>query len=1268
MRWCKLTFLLLLASLVARSQFVQPMNYPHYSFPGSVNIGSGKVKITNQGAYLEIGDSLYSRKGILFPRGNKDSVINLSKGLLLFDRPTNRPWYFDGQNWVPWGVSNISICDESWQGGIVTNRNELTFDISPSAFFHLNCQQYSSPGGTITLPANDTLDQYFRFVINIDGTVGYIAGVPAENPLIPGFNAATQWDRGYVLVHANGTIDVSNLVIFNENAEWTTSSGGVISVNFNYTSKHFVDAISAAIASHGNGAYIDFAADHSYFINNYNILFFWTYLSQPWSAGENLLAQFYNDSTPRSNAVAAPVAKTDTGGWRLVALDLSQFKYEANDFNKLRFWLTGSSSNPFYIDYLQLQKTEILPTGGTGGGGGPGDGYKIITNGITSAVAGTDRTFKIYAADTSADVDVRANDPTHGNSAGIKVNQDKLRVDVSQVNNLRSILDKVMVRSYNHGDTLTYVLGDSSHVDFYNNRIYYDSRYFTVSGDTVTLRDDSVGRTEADPLSVHLSDSASMLSKYLRKADTATLSNRIDLKLNISDTAAMLANYRHWLAGYITKTVADGYYVSLSGSYANPSWITSLAWSKITGTPTTLAGYGITDAFNGDYNNLTNKPTIPTNNNQLTNGSGFLTLETDPKRLTGLVVTGTTNKTITATLADASTVTTTFTDLSSSGGGGIDSVRKATGSDTVKQYSGGTGTFAFRVLRKFNVKDYDPNAGTKGYDAVPAVQAAANAAAAAGGTIYFPNGYYTFSSPLVTSVNGTNPNSQIYVKSVWATDTARTHILFEGESMPNYTPAMLYVDTSFAPTGVIIESTIDGTGNMPAVFGSAPLPGKPYNYNYVSFKNLTIVVKANTTTTGPTMSGINAQRAASLQVDNCVIMTNGSLMKDTIPQTETFGIITPAYAGETMTSMRNTMVEGGFKHGYVVGEHNVLDNLNSFGNWYGFTFQTSDHGIDARRLLSQWNKHDVYIPNSTLFGITPRQSRFHIGQLDIEEWDPVSSGAATRWFNSTRHILDSGNRGYGDVLFNIIKNNGATVSTLNMHGGSNIFIRPENNPAIFPANLYISRSQSSIYGLHLVDSINATYKGFAAGDGGIFYTRGSNKFGIQNESGSLIFGASGTSTPQLTVNTAGIDVVASSGNAAASFQGASGNTVVSIKSGASTNPSMVYVVGGANKWYMQTVGSNDNFNLLSGDANGNNSRFTITQTGNVGLSNSSPNAAALLDLTSTSKGLLLPRMTKAQRDAISSPPDGLAVYQTDNTPGLRVRENGVWVKYTSTAD
>jgi hypothetical protein len=57
---------------------------------------------------------------------------------------------------------------------------------------------------------------------------------------------------------------------------------------------------------------------------------------------------------------------------------------------------------------------------------------------------------------------------------------------------------------------------------------------------------------------------------------------------------------------------------------------------------------------------------------------------------------------------------------------------------------------------------------------------------------------------------------------------------------------------------------------------------------------------------------------------------------------------------------------------------------------------------------------------------------------------------------------------------------------------------------------------------------------------------------------------------------------------------------------------------------------------------------------NVGINSdgSSPNASAMLDIKSASSGLLIPRMTLAQRNAISSPAAGLLIYQTDNTPGF----------------
>jgi hypothetical protein len=62
----------------------------------------------------------------------------------------------------------------------------------------------------------------------------------------------------------------------------------------------------------------------------------------------------------------------------------------------------------------------------------------------------------------------------------------------------------------------------------------------------------------------------------------------------------------------------------------------------------------------------------------------------------------------------------------------------------------------------------------------------------------------------------------------------------------------------------------------------------------------------------------------------------------------------------------------------------------------------------------------------------------------------------------------------------------------------------------------------------------------------------------------------------------------------------------------------------------------------------------------VGIGTETPNAAASLDITSTSRGFLPPRMTATQRDAISSPPDGLVLYDTTNSK-LQVRAAGAWV-------
>lgn len=54
----------------------------------------------------------------------------------------------------------------------------------------------------------------------------------------------------------------------------------------------------------------------------------------------------------------------------------------------------------------------------------------------------------------------------------------------------------------------------------------------------------------------------------------------------------------------------------------------------------------------------------------------------------------------------------------------------------------------------------------------------------------------------------------------------------------------------------------------------------------------------------------------------------------------------------------------------------------------------------------------------------------------------------------------------------------------------------------------------------------------------------------------------------------------------------------------------------------------------------------------INATGAAPDTSAILDLASTSKGFLAPRMTAAQRAAIALPATGLVVYQTDGTAGL----------------
>ena len=77
--------------------------------------------------------------------------------------------------------------------------------------------------------------------------------------------------------------------------------------------------------------------------------------------------------------------------------------------------------------------------------------------------------------------------------------------------------------------------------------------------------------------------------------------------------------------------------------------------------------------------------------------------------------------------------------------------------------------------------------------------------------------------------------------------------------------------------------------------------------------------------------------------------------------------------------------------------------------------------------------------------------------------------------------------------------------------------------------------------------------------------------------------------------------------------------------------------------------------------------YSLTAQVAVNIDESSPDGSAMLDVKSSNKGFLPPRMTTTQRDAISSPADGLVIFNTTSNC-LNFYAVGYWHQTCGNAD
>ena len=122
--------------------------------------------------------------------------------------------------------------------------------------------------------------------------------------------------------------------------------------------------------------------------------------------------------------------------------------------------------------------------------------------------------------------------------------------------------------------------------------------------------------------------------------------------------------------------------------------------------------------------------------------------------------------------------------------------------------------------------------------------------------------------------------------------------------------------------------------------------------------------------------------------------------------------------------------------------------------------------------------------------------------------------------------------------------------------------------------------------------------------------------------------------------TTGVDTIQARGTTTASF-----STIGFIDSGGTQRGSFGYAGTTASSFANTTfVNAANGVPLTLGTSS--TERLRILNTGEIGMGTSTPSVKAALEISSTTRGFLPPRMTTAQRDAITSVPAGLMIYNT----------------------
>lgn len=196
---------------------------------------------------------------------------------------------------------------------------------------------------------------------------------------------------------------------------------------------------------------------------------------------------------------------------------------------------------------------------------------------------------------------------------------------------------------------------------------------------------------------------------------------------------------------------------------------------------------------------------------------------------------------------------------------------------------------------------------------------------------------------------------------------------------------------------------------------------------------------------------------------------------------------------------------------------------------------------------------------------------------------------------------------------------GANALNGNIDGNTNVAVGGQSQ------RLASSGNNNTSIGYQSLEDVASGFQNSAVGNSALMNTTGSRNTGMGALSGNDVLGGSD-------------------------------NTFVGYNTGDGITTGAFNTIIGANVTGLSASLVN---NIIIADGAGNR-RINVDGSGRVGIGTNTPSTAAQVDITSTTGGLLLPRMTSTQRDAISSPPDGLLIYNS-TTNKAQIRAASAWV-------